>query len=441
MASRRCLVVLPAALLVAALSLMVHAAPAQISAFRFTEQDDRVLEASGLLEQRFRERALIYVDRDLTDYLTSVAAPLLPIAEVPRVEWRFLVQRESMPNAMAFPNGMIYVTSGLLSVMQSEDELKAVLAHEIVHVRDRHGLLFPRQIRTKAFALSIGSIALSVGAYTAPAVPWGITLDVMRSVIPTLVVASLYGYSRDQERDADRDGFGIFADTQADLSAFEQGLTRLGSEPDVPREPIFWNDHPKLVDRVNAAKSWRLSRSNTPPADDELETRRKRFLSAVEGVKRHNVRLDIENGRYRAALKHARELVEWAPSPSNLLLLATAYRELGPRPVDRKLREEAQDPADPSAGRARLMRTAAGRAAWQTHASTAEALYRKVQAGDPSNDDAYLGIGELYEVDGRREDAIEAYSHYLSMSPDAPDRRAIQLRIENLTRATSKAPR
>ena len=87
------------------------------------------------------------------------------------------------------------------------------------------------------------------------------------------------------------------------------------------------------------------------------------------------------------------------------------------------------------------MRTAAGRAAWQTHASEAEALYRKVQAIDASNGDAYLGIGELFEADGRAQDAIQAYSHYLAMSPDAPDRRAIQLRIDNLTRATSKAPR
>jgi beta-barrel assembly-enhancing protease len=441
MASRRCLVVLPAALLVAALSLVVHAAPVQIPAFRFTEQDDRVLEASGLLEQRLRERALIYIDRDLTDYLTSVAAPLLPRADMPRVEWRFLVQRESMPNAAAFPNGTIYVTSGLLSVLQSEDELRAILAHEIVHVRDRHGLVFTRQIRSKAFAVNLGTAALSVGAYAVPAVPWGVTLEVMRSIIPTLVEASLYGYSRDQERDADRDGFGIFADAHTDLFAWEQGFGRLGAEPDVPREPIFWNDHPKLRDRVNAAKSWRLSRSITPPADDELETRKKRFLSAVEGVKRHNVRLDIDIGRYRAALKHARELVEWSPAPSNLLTLATAYRELGPRPVDRQLREEVQNPSDASKGRTRLMRTAAGRAAWQTHASAAETLYRKVQAIDASNGDAYLGIGELFEIDGRPQDAIQAYSKYLAISPDAPDRRAIQLRIDNLTRATSKAPR
>ena len=299
-----------------------------------------MLEASGLLEQRFRERALIYVDRDLTDYLTSVAAPLLPTTEVPRVEWRFLVQRESMPNAAAFPNGTIYVTSGLLSVLQSEDELKAVLAHEIVHVRDRHGLVFTRQLRSKALAVNIGTAALSVGVYAVPAVPWGVTLQVMKSIIPTLVVASLYGYSRDQERDADRDGFGIFADAPSDLSAWEQVFSRLGTEPDVPREPIFWNNHPKLADRMSAAKGWRVSRSSTSPEADVLESRKQRFLVAVEGVKRHNVRLDIDNGRYRAALKHARELVEWSPSPSNLLTLATAYRELGPRPVDRQLREE-----------------------------------------------------------------------------------------------------
>ena len=424
----------------AVFSFLVHAATPQAVPFTFSKQDEVLLEGSNLLEQKLRERALIYVDNDLTEYVTSLAAPMLPRADLPRVTWRFLVQRDSMPNAFAAPNGTIYVTSGLLSVLQTEDELKAILAHEIVHVRDRHSYLFSRRYRSNALVVNLGTIAMSVVSNYVP-VPWGVTLQIMNSVIPDLVAASLFGYSRENERDADRDGFGMFAETQPDLAAFQQSFVRLGSEPDTPREPIFWNDHPKLTERVNAARAWRAARSDSAPAPDVLDSRKRRFLSIVERVKRHNVRLDIDNGRYRAALNHARELVEWSPTSSNLLVLALAYRELGPRPVERRLEQEDDDVSDQTGGRAALMRTRAGRAAWQKHSTEAEALYRRVQTIDPSNGAAYLGIGELFELDGKHRDAIQAYSHYLSISPDAANRRAILLRVDNLTRTLTRIVR
>lgn len=82
------------------------------------------------------------------------AAPLLPAPELQRYlnlvgqsvaqfsganyKWRFGIVRSDAVNAFAMPGGYILVSSGLLKLLSSEDELAFVLAHEVAHVSRRH---------------------------------------------------------------------------------------------------------------------------------------------------------------------------------------------------------------------------------------------------------------------------------------------------------------
>ena len=54
------------------------------------------------------------------------------------LDWEFVVIQRPDPNAMVVPGGKVVVHTGLLDLMQTEDELAAVLSHEVAHVLSRH---------------------------------------------------------------------------------------------------------------------------------------------------------------------------------------------------------------------------------------------------------------------------------------------------------------
>lgn len=56
-----------------------------------------------------------------------------------RVDWSFRIRSGNGPNAVSWPGGHVEVTHGLLAFVKDEDELAAVVAHEMVHVLERHG--------------------------------------------------------------------------------------------------------------------------------------------------------------------------------------------------------------------------------------------------------------------------------------------------------------
>jgi len=88
-------------------------------------------------------------------------------------------------NAFALPGGHVFVGQGLLSLMQSEDALAAVLGHEVEHIDLRH---CAERMQTEAHLRNLGALGDVVG-------------------LPVEVF--LAGYSKEQEMEADRDGTSL----------------------------------------------------------------------------------------------------------------------------------------------------------------------------------------------------------------------------------------
>ena len=80
----------------------------------------------------------LYQNDQLTRYVNLVGLTLAGNANRPELTYRFAVLNTSDINAYAAPGGYIFVTRGALEKMQDESELAGVLAHEIVHVNERH---------------------------------------------------------------------------------------------------------------------------------------------------------------------------------------------------------------------------------------------------------------------------------------------------------------
>ncbi|MBT8102425.1 MAG: M48 family metalloprotease [Gammaproteobacteria bacterium] len=77
------------------------------------------------------------IDPELTRYVDGVGARLAAQSEVP-LPYEFVVLNNSVPNAWALPGGKIAINRGLLTELESEAELAAVLGHEVVHAAARH---------------------------------------------------------------------------------------------------------------------------------------------------------------------------------------------------------------------------------------------------------------------------------------------------------------
>jgi len=140
------------------------------------------------------------------------------------------------PNAFALPSGIIVVTDELVQIARSDEELAAVLAHEVGHVRGRHSL----RILIQGAGVSALAVAVlgDIGSMSA-----------LASAAPGLVQAK---HSRDFEREADsyaRDWLakeGIAA-TRFDDILCRMTLTHTGGRGELPE---FLSSHPGTAARV-----------------------------------------------------------------------------------------------------------------------------------------------------------------------------------------------
>jgi len=233
----------------------------------------------GAEEAKKVEQEMGLLDDDLfAPYLNQLGQRLA--AESPRkdVSYQFHLVDMTEPNAFALPGGYVYVTRGLLLLVNSEDELAGVVGHEIGHVAARHSV---QQISKKGpFAVIFGVVS-GVTGLISPLV--GDIVGGIGQFTQSLIFSP---YSRSQETEADKVGQEIAARAgwdPAELSAFLATLERevqLMSKD--PRKPSFFDSHPATPDRVEktAEHAKELKRADRPPISPSREA----FLARLDGL-------------------------------------------------------------------------------------------------------------------------------------------------------------
>jgi len=102
-----------------------------------SEQQELALGAQQYAPARQSQGGDYTVDQELTAYVSQVGQKLAAVSDR-RLPYEFKVINSSVPNAWALPGGKISINRGLLTELQSEAELAAVLSHEIVHAAAKH---------------------------------------------------------------------------------------------------------------------------------------------------------------------------------------------------------------------------------------------------------------------------------------------------------------
>jgi len=146
------------------------------------------IEKGKELHQEMLEQNQIYEDPELQAYVDKIGQKMAAVSHRPEMEYVFTIIDSPDINAFALPGGFVYVNRGLLTYLNSEAQLAAVLGHEIGHITARHAV---RQ-QTAARSANAASIALIFVT--------GVDLRETTSLISGALIS---GYGRDMELEAD----------------------------------------------------------------------------------------------------------------------------------------------------------------------------------------------------------------------------------------------
>jgi beta-barrel assembly-enhancing protease len=183
--------------------------------------------------------------------------------------YHFAVLESSEPNAFAAPGGTIFITLGLLKMCANEDELAAVLAHEVGHVAHKDGINSIGQARWTEVLTTIGTE--SAKQYGGPAGSLvGLFEGSIDDVFKTIVVN---GYSRTAEEAADQEAVVTLGRAGYDPGAMAAILKRMLAHE--KGGAGIYKTHPPTGDRLAKVKA----QAGASVAAKEEAVRTKRFQS------------------------------------------------------------------------------------------------------------------------------------------------------------------
>ncbi|ORT50962.1 hypothetical protein ST37_06085 [Vibrio sp. qd031] len=187
----------------------------------------------------------IYDLDSLQTYVSAVGYRLVSHLGEQPFKFEFHVIDDPMPNAFAIPGGYIYITRGLLMLMNTEDELAGVLGHEISHVTQRHSV---KQMQSSVVP----------GLLEVPGNIVGVVSSDLGNLINAPISTSnqlfLAGYSRSHETEADTLGATLAAKAGYKPAAMGDVLTRMNTSieyiTDQSIEKSYFDSHPYTPERV-----------------------------------------------------------------------------------------------------------------------------------------------------------------------------------------------
>lgn len=415
--------------------------------FTFTKIDLQLLDNINEADKQVAKKGLLFQDPDLQSYVDSVCKRLIADRPTPEhVEFRCLVIRDPMQNAYAEPNGTVYVTTGLLALLENEAELAGVLGHELTHTYNRHLYLENRSIRKKVLAINILNAAASSApggsGVSAGVQIFGAAVQLGAAISDQILIASVYGYSRDKEQEADSNGLTAMTAASYDPNAMARSFELLDQGSRYEFEPFdsFYHDHPKLTERRKYAQDF----ATAHPVADPRPALEKEYLTKVAPAICYNIEADINSRRARSALRGAQRLVDAFPDvPKYQLLLGDSYRALGAKTKaltdDEMTRHGKSEDRKNFFNRTeqeeqkKLLEKPEGQAAQKDNESEAEKLYLGVVQSNPAYADAHRDLGFLYEQEERYPEAAAQYKHYLEMvAGTSLDHLRIERRLANV---------
>lgn len=173
-------------------------------------------------------------DAALNAYVNKIGQTIVQASDRPETfgGYHFAVVNSDAINAFACPGGFIFITTAALKAAKNEDEVAAVIAHEVAHVANKHSLKAMKKAAWSGVALAtVQDVASTYGNDVVQQINASFgnaVTDVTHAVLQS-------GFSRDDERQADQKGLEYMTaagyDPQAMVNYFQTMLDQHGSGP------------------------------------------------------------------------------------------------------------------------------------------------------------------------------------------------------------------
>lgn len=352
--------------------------------FKFEEDEKRLWLRSEEEQKVINRSGVIYRDEDLEVYLNEMVRKLQPTEVYTHIPFKVIVIKNHLLNAFIYPNGGLYVHTGILAKMDNEAQLATLLAHEMTHATHRHLIKRFRDIKNKTAFLSTVSVTLG-------GVGGGIgEIATLIGALGTL--ASVTGYSRELETEADMEGLKLMVKAGYDPEEAPKLFTHLKKaiEEEKKKEPFFFGTHPRLQERVENYENFLKGQYRDKRGgmkNSEI------FFEKVHKIILDNSHLDLKAGRFKIAERGVEKYLSIkSTDPKAYCLLGEIYRQKSEKGDFEKAKE----------------------------------YYQKAISIDPSYPDAHKGMGFIHYKQGEKEQAKKCLEQYLSLSPQAMDKAYIE---------------
>ncbi len=345
-------------------------------------------------------------DATITELLERVTAALLSDAERESAPPEVVIVRDPSISAFALPSGRVYVHTGLLARLENEAQLATILARALTLAR--MGGALERQ--AEAARVDEGLLAMPTAIATALAAgdAGGALLSPAAEVIlghrlSVPYVAAVTGYGRELEGEADAGALRRLVRAGYDPKQAPKAFERLRREARIggPIERFFLGREAVIGERIDTLARLVAGEYVVAAAMSDTITTTDDFVETMALVARENARLELRMGRFRQAQEQLDRALAVAPGDP----LAHLYYG----DVHRLRAQRARGAAD----RDELARRAL-------------AAYERCASLDPEIIDVARQIGLLYYQQGRFEQAREAFTRYVSRSPEASDAPRVQ---------------
>jgi predicted Zn-dependent protease len=197
------------------------------------------LDAMGVQAfEEMRTKLTVETDPAINAYVGCIATAITDQLPGNSAKWEVVVFKDEKPNAFALPGGKMGVYTGMLEVAENQDQLAAVLGHEVGHVLAQHGneRMSQQQLTNVALAAAAGSGYLDAAS--------------MQALGLGAQVGILLPYSRTHESEADVIGLDLMAqagfDPRESVQLWKNMQKAGGGAP-----PEFLSTHPASSTRID----------------------------------------------------------------------------------------------------------------------------------------------------------------------------------------------
>lgn len=347
-----------------------------------SEAQERAIGAQQYEPSQQSQGGELIVDQTLTEYVSAVGQRIAAVSDRP-LDYEFVVLNNSVPNAWALPGGKIAINRGLLTELNSEAELAAVLGHEVVHAAARHGAQAMTRGTLLQGALVVGAIASANNDYA--------DYIVGASQLGAQLISQRYG--REAERESDY--YGI------------QYMVRAGYDP---REAVTLQETFVRLSKGRNPGWLEGLFSSHPPSEERVANNRELVNELMPQLQGRD--LVIGQAPYQQAMAFLRENEE------AYALFDDAEADIAKNDLDSALRN-VNAAIDRVPNEARFIGLKADIMVYRNQYRDAINFYDAAIREDENFFDYYLGRGVAYARLGQRSRAKSDLEHSAQLLPTA----------------------